>query len=181
VGYTNAIYASADEGVTGKSNSVSGITFWQGIASSADGSKLVAAAQNGSLFYISTNSGASWTQGNNVPSGTFDGITSSADGNKLVIIPGHFYSGTIGSFVGGPIFTSYSTPTPQLSLTSLNNNFAISWIVPSTNFVLQQNCDLTTPNWVTLTNVPTLNLSNLQDQVFFSPSNSNGFYRLATP
>jgi hypothetical protein len=50
--------------------------------------------------------------------------------------------------------------------------------VPSTNFGLQQNLDLSTTNWVTLTNAPVLNLTNLQDEIILSPTNSSGFFRL---
>jgi hypothetical protein len=41
--------------------------------------------------------------------------------------------------------------------------------------------DLTTTNWITLTNVPVLNLSNLQHEVILSPTGSSGYYRLVTP
>jgi hypothetical protein len=74
-----------------------------------------------------------------------------------------------------------TTPTPQLNIAASSTNLTLSWIIPSTNFALQQNFDLTTTNWTTLTNVPTLNLTNLQNQVIVSPSNSSGFYRLKTP
>jgi len=47
--------------------------------------------------------------------------------------------------------------------------------------VLQQNLDLTTANWLTVTNTPTLDFSSLQYQVTLSPSNTEGFYRLTTP
>jgi len=53
--------------------------------------------------------------------------------------------------------------------------------IPSTEFVLQQNLDLAAPNWVTLANSPVLNLSNLQQQVTLSSTNSKAFYRLAAP
>ena len=62
-----------------------------------------------------------------------------------------------------------------------NNNLVLSWIVPTTNFVLQQNLDLTTTNWTNVTNAPVLNLTNLQDEVVLSPTNDSGFYRLKTP
>jgi hypothetical protein len=47
--------------------------------------------------------------------------------------------------------------------------------------VLQQNRDLSTTDWVTLSSAPVLNLTNLQYQITVSPSNGSGFYRLATP
>jgi len=54
----------------------------------------------------------------------------------------------------------------------------LSWLVPSTNFVLQQKPDLTTTGWEILTNAPALNLTNLQDEVTLSPTNNSGFFRL---
>ena len=148
------------------------------VASSADGSKLVVLASSGSV-YTSTDSGTTRVS-NSIPVNTQQTffVSSSADGTKLVLIPGGWYGGQYGTYETGLIFTSYSTPTPQLNLTSSNNNLAFSWIVPSTNFVLQQNLDLTTTNWVTLTNVPTLNFTNLQDEVTLSPTNSSSFFRL---
>ena len=53
---------------------------WQGIASSADGTKLVAAANTGQL-YTSTNSGASWTARDS--NRDWHSVASSADGVKL--------------------------------------------------------------------------------------------------
>jgi hypothetical protein len=69
------------------------------------------------------------------------------------------------------------------TLTVLTNygHVTLSWIIPSTNFVLQQNSDLNTTNWITITKTPKLNLTNLQNQVFLSSNGSNNFYRLATP
>jgi hypothetical protein len=50
--------------------------------------------------------------------------------------------------------------------------------VPSTSFVLQENSDLTTTNWTTVTTPPTLNLTNLQNQVMVPVPTGNRFYRL---
>ena len=61
-----------------------------------------------------------------------------------------------------------------------SDKFTLAWTVPSTNFVLQQNSDLATANWVTLTNTPVLNFSNLQDEIVLSPTNGSGFFRLMT-
>jgi len=43
---------------------------------------------------------------------------------------------------------------------------------------LQQSLDLTTETWTTLTNLPTLDLTNLQEELMLTPTNSNGFFRL---
>ncbi len=137
------------------------------IASSADGTKLAVAIYNG-LIYISSDSGDSW-YATSAPSGHWLSIASSADGKALM---------AISNFDG--LYTSYSAPVPNLCVTPLSNCLALAWIVPSTNFVLQQNSDLTLANWVTLTNTPVLNLANLQEEVVLSPTNSSGFFRLIT-
>ena len=169
--FYGGIYTSTNSGAVWTSNNMANVD-WQSVASSADGSKLVAVAQGGhSPIFTSTNYGTTWTSNSN-PNGFWQSVVSSADGTKLAAI--FFYD---GDFKGG-ICISQSTPSPQLNLAFSTNCLALSWIVPSTNYVLQQNLDLTTPDWVTLTNTPTLNLSNLQNQVTLSPFNSNGFFRL---
>jgi len=45
--------------------------------------------------------------------------------------------------------------------------------------VLQQSSDLVA--WTEVTNASVLNLTDLQDEVVLSPTNSSGFYRLKTP
>ena len=50
--------------------------------------------------------------------------------------------------------------------------------ITSMDFVLQQNPDLTTTNWTEVTNTPTLNFTNLQNQVTLSTPSSSRFYRL---
>ena len=50
---------------------------------------------------------------------------------------------------------------------------------PATNFLLQQSSDLVT--WSTITNAPTLNITNLQERVALPLSASQTFYRLKTP
>jgi hypothetical protein len=143
------------------------------VASSADGTRLIL-ARHSSLtpIYISTNSGNSWTFAN-APSNYWVAVASSADGNALVAA-----ANTSVGF-GGSIWTWQATPVPSLNLTPENGNVALSWLIPSANFVLQQSSDLA--DWSDVTNAPVLNFVNLQNQVSLSPSNSIGFYRLATP
>ncbi len=169
-GTSSFIHTSKDFGATWMSNSVPN-QVWYAVASSIDGVKIIACGSGG--IYASTNSGGTWVQtdalGEYWPS-----ICSSADGNKLTATAGVFAVG------GGRIYAAYSTPTPQLNLMSASSNLLLSWIMPSTNFVLQQNSDLNATDWMTLTNSPTLNLSNLCDEVTLSPTNSSGFFRLIT-
>ena len=68
---------------------------WTSVASSADGSKLVAVVQNGQI-YTSTDSGVTWTaRANFAIFGTWQSVASSADGSKLVAVVS-----------GGQIYTS---------------------------------------------------------------------------
>jgi len=160
-----SIYTSADSGATWRSNNVPD-GDWIAVASSADGSKLVAEVLDGPI-YTSTDSGVTWVS-NNVPPTSWSAVASSADGSRLTAAAGLFSS--------GPIFVSDSAPAPQVSIASKNGKLTLSWIVPSTNFVLQQSPDLS--SWTDVTDTPALNLTYLQDEVTLTPINSSGFYRL---
>jgi hypothetical protein len=72
-------------------------------------------------------------------------------------------------------------PSPLLTIGRSGAQVCLSWLVPSTSFVLKQNCDLGSTNWVNMTNQPTLDFSNLTNQVVVPTPLSNNFYRLATP
>ena len=174
------VYTSSDSGATWMSNSLPA-GQWTSIASSADGSKLVATAcydnsGNAGPIYVSTNSGTSWTL--NASSNNWGFVASSADGSKLVAVLGGGVSGGVETILPGGIWTLQTTPAPQLNLVPASPDLKLSWIVPSTNFVLQQSADLS--GWADMTNPPVLNLTNLQDEVILSPTNSRGFYRLKT-
>jgi hypothetical protein len=53
------------------------------------------------------------------------------------------------------------------------------WPFPSSGFVLQQNSDLGTTNWVNVTNAA--NFVGGQNQVLIPPSAGNDFFRLYHP
>jgi len=163
--YPGSIYTSADSGsswiiTSAPSNS------WQAVASSADGNILVAAVWGG-LIYTSTNSGSSWNAAD-APSTNWQFVACSSDGSKL-----------FAGVEGGGIWTAQTMPGPSLNLVPTNSNLALSWLVPSTSFVLQQSTDLS--SWSDVTNQPVLNLTNLQNEVTLPFSGSEGFYRLKTP
>jgi len=71
---------------------------WQSVASSADGTRLVAVAGYPQSLYTSIDSGATWTaQSNGIPNGNFWGsVASSADGTRLAAAanPGAIYTST---------------------------------------------------------------------------------------
>ena len=66
----------------------------------------------------------------------------------------------------------------MLSLTPSAGSLTLSWVVPSTSFVLQQNSDLTTTNWSDVPTSPTLNYTNLHYKVNMLPPPGRHFYRL---
>jgi photosystem II stability/assembly factor-like uncharacterized protein len=176
--YGGNIYTSADSGMTWIEQTNSPNLLWSSIASSADGTKLAAvsgAAGGAGLIYTSSDSGFIWAS-NNVPEQPWRKIASSADGSQLAAVAYGYLNGVV---TAGGIWAWQTTLAPQLNVSPSSANLAISWIIPSTNFVLQQSSDLT--SWANVTNTPTLNLTNLQNQISLSPSNSIGFYRLTTP
>jgi hypothetical protein len=144
------------------------------IASSADGSKLVAADNLSPWLGISTNFGATWTA-TNMPPGTsiswgIKPVASSADGNEMV-----------AAVNGGGIWIAQTTPSPHMNMTPANGSLQLSWPIPSMNFVLEQNSDLTTANWTIVTNPPAWNFTNLYDQVSLPLTGGPVFYRLVSP
>ena len=143
------------------------------IGSSADGTKLMTVVLG--LLLMSTNSGTTWAQ-TVAPNTNWNSVISSADGTKWFATA---YGKVSTTNATGGIWTLQTTPSPQLNLTTSPTNLTLAWTVPSTNFVLQQSADLAT--WSPVTNPPVLNLTNLQNQVTLSPSNTSGFYRLKTP
>lgn len=170
-----SVYLSTDAGVTWTKTGLP-TNNWNSVAESADGTKMVALANSGSSvfgtggggIFTSTNSGATWVF-NNVPSGAWTCAAMSADGNELIA--------TIGSpSTTGGIYVSQTTPAPVLNLSVPENNTVISWITPSLNFALQQSSNLT--SWTAVTNLPVLNLTNLQNQVVLPPPAGNSFFRL---
>jgi len=95
---------------------------WNAVASSADGSRLVAAVYGGAI-YVSADSGATWTA-TGAPVADWISIASSADGTRLVAAQG---AGLFipGPGVGGPVYTSTDA---GLTWTSNNvpNAFAVA-------------------------------------------------------
>ncbi|HEX4341774.1 MAG TPA: sialidase family protein, partial [Verrucomicrobiae bacterium] len=183
---------------------------WENVASSADGTKLVAVAVNGgSGIYTSTNSGASWTKQPNAPTTAMLRVASSADGGRLVTTAwnaSQIYNSTDSGVTwttnlltkfwyavassadgcrlvangGDRVFVSQTIPAPVLGLTMKNEKACVSWVVPSLDFKLQTSLDPGSASWADITNEPALNLTNLQDEVVL-PSTGSGFYRLRTP
>jgi hypothetical protein len=152
-------------------NNLPSDSSWYAITSSADGSRLTAVGQK-QISYSSSDSGTTWTS-NNVPGLFWQSVASSADGKTAYAVS------AFGGSLSGQIWTSQSPPPTQLSLKTAGSNLLLSWIVPSRDFVLQQSSDLN--GWTTVTNIPVLNFTNLNDQVSLPLSTGDRFFRLKTP
>ena len=96
-------------------------------------------------------------------------------GGKLVAATEYFDEG----LKSNGIWISQSKPTSSHQIMPTSNYLMLSWLAPSTNFVLQQGADLSA--WTNLTNQPALNLTNLQNEAFLPFSGRGGFYQLKTP
>jgi hypothetical protein len=72
-----------------------------------------------------------------------------------------------------------TAPSPHLAVINSAGNLALSWLVPSTPFVLQQNSDLRSPDWVAVPTPPIINLTNLHYYVTLTPGLSQGYFRLS--
>ena len=163
------IYTSTDSGLTWKSSSLPADSFVS-VAVSADGSRLLAGASAGAPahLYFSTDYGVTWSSNNIPPNGVDVGVSMSADGGVLMAVS-----------LGDRPYEARSIVSPVLSVNPSGQSVALGWTVPSTNFILQQSADLVT--WAAVTNVPVLNLTNLQEQVAVTATNGAAFYRLTTP
>lgn len=204
----NAIYLSTNAGLTWRTNTVTNADF-QDIASSADGTHLIAAGslQIPGGLYTSSDSGMTWVS-NAFPRATWRTVASSADGAVLAgaVLPtfiavstnGVWTSNTpptsqsfsciassadggqlVGAVETGGIYVLRTVRPPLLKVAETGSGLLLDWLVPCTNFVLQQSTDLL--SWVEVTNSPSLNLTNLHYQVMLSQTNESAFYRLASP
>lgn len=163
--YNGPIYTSANAGTTWtEANAPS--NDWISVASSADGSKLIVAAENGPI-YVSTDSGADWLN-SGAPTNDWKSVAASADGNTFMAVAG----GDTGQ-----IYLWQMTPT--LGMTFSTNTLNFSWPIYWNGAVLQQDTDLTTTNWTTVTNSQSVN--NGMIQLTLTPPSGNAFYRLSYP
>jgi len=151
-------YVSGNAGISWTSNKINGNT----VACSANGSTWIV---TGSQVYTSNDGGAAWQT--NLSTGQWYNGAVSADGCELVAI----------GFPGGTMIGRV-TPSPRLGIQATNGAIGISWLIPSTNFVLQQSTDLTSTDWLFVASSPLLNFTNLHYEVTVPVTASNSFFRL---
>jgi hypothetical protein len=165
------IYISADSGETWTPRAFT--NNWQAVASSADGTKLVAAVFDGQI-YTSTDSGTNWTP--RAFTTNWQAVASSADGTKLVaaVHDGQLYTSTDSGVTwtagdtnrawqavacsadgtklfavdhAGGIYIAGVVIVPTLRIVQRGNSVSVSWPYPSTGWTLQQNTSLTSASW----------------------------------
>lgn len=164
------VFTSKDSGVTWTSPGLTNWSFW-GVACSADGQKLAAAAKGGTIF-LSSDSGVSWTP-TAAPLTNWYALAGSADGNALVAASMNVNSDNLGL-----VYTTQTTPVPELKLNQAGEDLALSWAVPSRKFVLQQSSAASNPDWVDVAQAVTLNYTSLQYQVTVPRTELSKYYRL---
>lgn len=198
--YSNyaGLATSADSGATWRwsseampTNSVPWPWTWETVCCSTDGSRMAAAGQGGALAvgwlalsetFLSADAGASWaeappmpyTSGDPVDTPSCTGLAMSADGFTLL---GVSMAGSYWSFTSDTASLK-STPVPRLAIGRAHRGLALSWIVPSVGFVLQQSPDLGTTNWTDVPGTPALDYSTLRNRVTVPAPAGQMFYRL---
>jgi hypothetical protein len=105
------IYTSTNSGTTWTQTSAPSAGWY--VASSSDGTFLVAAADYEGGIYTSTNSGTTWIQ-TSAPSANWPSVASSSDGTKLVAVVG-------GGFAQGGIYTSTNSGTTWIQSSAPSN------------------------------------------------------------
>ncbi len=173
------IYTSRDAGSTWTPTTAPS-NFWSSIASSADGTKLVAAAglygaNAGMPIYTSADAGVTWTS-NKAPDIGWASVAASADGCSLLAAQYGFLPGDL--IRPSAIYASQTVPHPVLNIDASGPNLLLSWIVPSTAFVLQRTSSLSQPDWTDVVVEPTLNYARLKYEVRLQPPPGSAFYRL---
>lgn len=166
------IFISTNSGLNWSQTSAP-LTNWVSVASSADGRTLLAAGGGSSALghlFLSTDAGATWNLTNSLFA-HWSCVAVSADGTKLAAAEnsGHIYT----------LHLSPVTVSPALHIQASGNNVVVSWLVPSTDFTLQQNADVTSSNWIKVAGSPVLNTATLNNEVTL-PTLGNAYFRLSS-
>lgn len=118
---------------------------WVSVSSSANGTKLVAVVAYSSWWrgdaqpciYTSTDSGANWVRFDSPAVKDWSGVASSADGSHIVAVGGDSIH-----ILQSPAPAPPLPPSPQLAVGLSGAALGLSWLVPSSRFILNK-----TPNW----------------------------------
>jgi len=162
----------ADSAKTGKG--VAQSKTWRSLiaASCFLAAALSSQAQSLSIDWFTIDSGGGTSAG-----GAFavNGTIGQPSANAQTLTGGNF------SLTGG-FWSLFAVQTPGAPLLAIRlagaNTIAVSWPSPSTGFILQQNDNLNSPNWVT---APQSVSDNGMSKFILVNPNGNRFYRLFKP
>jgi hypothetical protein len=162
------LYTSSNSGSTWTMNSALPAGVWGFVASSADGSRLVARDTTWGRISVSADAGASWAWVN-APALPWTALALSADGSTM-----------LAAFDGGIYVTPLQISSlPALTITRSGGNTFICWPMNATGFGLQRSSALGSPNWVGVNDL--VSLVNARNQVSVMATNRANFYRLKSP
>jgi len=165
IAFGRGLFTSGDGGASWHSNGLPANSSWLVAASSVDGTRMTAVGQK-SIIYSTTDSGAVWIS-NSAPNLIWSAIASSADGGVVFAAPSN-----------GGIWTRLSPPASVMRASHSNSNLMLSWVIPSTAFVVQHTPDLAISNWVDVVDEPAPNISRLEYELQVPVNGQRAFYRL---
>jgi prepilin-type N-terminal cleavage/methylation domain-containing protein len=102
--------------ITWTQQTSAGSRLWKAVASSSNGTKLVAVDNSPGYIYTSTDSGATWTARTSAGSKTWGAIYSSSDGTELV-------AGDTNGYSGGYLYTSTDSGATWTQRTSAGSHY----------------------------------------------------------
>jgi hypothetical protein len=137
------------------------------LACSADGKRMYASTWAG-LAYASNDAGLTWNAMSS-PSSPWRSMACTPDG--CLVLAGQY------DYEDGYIYSSQSTPTPSLAISSAQDHLALSWGITSLPFGLQQR-DSLTGNWTDMPVEQTLNPSSGNFEATVPMPGGPRFYRL---
>ncbi len=178
------IYVSGDSGVTWRLTSAPTNETWMSVASSADGTRLAAVAGDryfgtgSDSVYLSTDSGMTWAR-TSTPAGPWYRVACSADGQRIALFANQPNpNGRSICLLQSPAPEPLPPPSPRLTVSLSGADLNLSWLIPSTRFVLQHTAVLGSVGWVDVPTQPTLDLTNLHHRVTLTPSPGHRYFRL---
>ena len=106
--FTGRLYISSDSGGTWNETQPDGNIngYWLSVASSSDGTHLIAAGGANVGLYTSTNSGSTWTKSNIGQGNYFSSVASSSDGTHLIV------SGSAGLYISSNYGSTWTQAQP---------------------------------------------------------------------
>lgn len=184
-GNDGLVWTSRDHGETWGAAALSP-NVWGQVAISTDGS-ILAARTSAGLTFVSRDFGVTWAPVNspavdyNPPTGIYgspasipNSTLSGNNPNLYTVISGQIWR--LDLTAPTVLFTPASEPA--LSIGQRGTKEVLSWLVPSQPFALQETISLIAPIWLDVTNQPSFNLSNLNNEVVVPAPSSVGFFRL---